>query len=381
MSDKFNFTGSGKVLFGEGKFKELLSLTEMAHSILICGKSFKKTQQYTSIKDKVYKEFTISGEPEPETINNITASVKGKIKSVIAVGGGSSLDAGKAVAAMCQSEGLIEDYLEGLGTKEPTGKTLPVIAIPTTAGTGSEATKNAVICSRGEKGYKKSLRHDNYIPQFVIIDPLLYINCPSQIMSSCGMDAFCQLLESYISTGSNFYTDTLAWKGITIFIDSFADLCTGEIKNIDKMGEIAFAAYLSGITLANAGLGTVHGIAGPMGGFYEIPHGTACGTLLPVVIKRTVEKLYLEKRSDTLEKIDKIGSYILKKTPEKSDKTPADALNEMLDQWLIQLKIPRLSVFAIDIRGAEKIASHSGNKNNPIQFRTDEIKEMIISRI
>jgi len=381
MSDNFNFIGSGKVLFGQGKFSQVKSIVDLKNSVLICGRSFTSTEQYKSIRNNVYEEFLISGEPDPDTIDRITRTIKGKITSVISVGGGSCLDAGKAVAAMCMSEGSVEDYLEGVGREVPSGKTLPMIAIPTTAGTGSEATKNAVICRRGINGYKKSLRHDNYIPRTVIIDPDLYINCPKEIMSSCGMDAFCQLLESYISTGSNQYTDILAWKGLTIFIDSFISLIKGNPKEPKLMGEIAFAAYLSGITLANAGLGTVHGIAGPMGGFFEIPHGTACGTLLPEVIKRTVNELYLQKDSESIKKIERLGTYILENTNIEKKNTPSSALINLLEEWLIELNIPRLSTFGIKSSDSVKIATSSGNKNNPVQFSSDEINEIITSRI
>ena len=381
MVENFSFIGSGKLLFGINKFQELSNLATFEKSALICGSSFLRTEQYQSIKNRIQFQFTISGEPDPETIDKITRGIKGKVEMVITVGGGSALDAGKAIAAMCCSEGSIEDYLEGVGTKKPNGKTLPMIAIPTTAGTGSESTKNAVICRRGRDGYKKSLRHDNYIPPIVIMDPLLYTKCPVQIMSSCGMDAFCQLLESYISSNANFYTDMLAWRGLEIFIESFVNLCTSDIKDPDTMGQIAYAAYLSGITLANAGLGTVHGIAGPMGGFFDIPHGTACGTLLPEVMKRTIDSLYNNKPNESLEKLEKLGLYILNHKSTPLSNKPAYAVTELLDDWLSKLKIPRLSAFGISEQNIEKIAINSGNKYNPVQFTTEEIQEILLKRI
>jgi len=382
MIENFTHIGSGKLIFGSGEFSKISELVKLEDSLLVCGNSFLKSNQYKNIKQYVKFQKTISGEPEPEVIDRITTEVKGKILYVIAIGGGSVLDAGKAIAAMCCSEGSVEDFLEGVGTKKPNGKTLPMIAVPTTAGTGSEATKNAVICRRGEEGYKKSLRHDNYIPRLIIIDPELYRNCPGEIMSSCGMDAFSQLLESYISDSASMYTDTLAWQGLTLFIKNFVELCTSDTKDREVMGNIAFAAYLSGITLANAGLGTVHGIAGPMGGFYDIPHGTACGTLLPEVIERTVEKLYREKDGGkSLKKLEKLGLYIQEQTGSCRPDNPAYAVSEMLNSWLDKLNIPRLSPFGIDKSAAKKIASASGNKNNPVQFSKEEILEIIYSRL
>ena len=377
MEKSFNFIGSGKLLFGRGKFSEISTLTELSNCLLLCGHSFLKTHQYKIMDNLVKFQFIISGEPDPESVDRITSEVKNKITAVIAIGGGSVLDAGKAVAAMCCAEGSVEDYLEGVGTLVATGKTLPVIAVPTTAGTGSEATKNAVICRRGKSGYKKSLRHDNYIPPFIIMDPELYINCPLPIMSSCGMDAFCQLLESYISTKATDFTNLLAWNGLTIFIEYFLNLCKGISKNTETMGKIAFAAYLSGITLANAGLGTVHGIAGPMGGFFDIPHGTACGTLLPEVLKKTIDRLYSENPGEHLNKLEKLGTYIINHHKTKAQKKPAYAVYDLINKWLIELEIPGLSQFGITESDGEKIALASGNKNNPVQFSTEEIREII----
>ncbi len=382
MIENFSYLGSGKLLFGNDEFSKLLTNTNLEEALLVCGNSFRKTAQFKSIEKSVKFQRTISGEPDPETIDSITAEVKGKIQTVIAVGGGSALDAGKAIAAMCCCEGSVEDFLEGVGTKQPNGKTLPMIAIPTTAGTGSEATKNAVICRQGEKGYKKSLRHDNYIPQQIIIDPQLYIHCPSEIMGSCGMDAFCQLLESYISTGANILSDALAWRGLTLFIENFSELCLSENRDSEQMGYIAFAAYISGITLANAGLGTVHGIAGPLGGFYPIPHGIACGTLLPEVMRRTITRLHMDDpKQSVIVKLENLGRYIKKNSSVSPDEKPAFAVCQLMDQWLVDFKIPRLSQFGIVETDLEKIATASGNKNNPIQFTKDEIKEIIKTRL
>lgn len=382
MGERFSYWGSGKLVFGDGEFSRLQSWGTLEEALLVCGNSFRKTKQYKSIKNTVKFQKTISGEPDPDTIDRITSEVKGKIQSVIAVGGGSVLDAGKAIAAMCCSEGSVEDYLEGVGTRQPGGQTLPMTAIPTTAGTGSEATKNAVICRRGEKGYKKSLRHDNYIPPLIIIDPELYIHCPFEIMSSCGMDAFCQLLESYISTGANILSDALAWRGLTLFIENFSELCLSENRDSGQMGRIAFAAYLSGITLTHAGLGTVHGIAVPLGGFYPIPHGTACGTLLPEVMRRTIERLHIDSpQQDVIIKLEKLGSHIEKNSAIRPGKNPAFAVCELMDRWLTDLKIPGLSQFGIVEADLEKIAAASGNKNNPVQFSKNEIVEMIRARL
>lgn len=374
MVENYSFLGSGKLIFGSQRFRDLPSLAPLNKAALICGNSFLKTEQYQEIKSSIKYQYTITGEPGPDVIDNIVSEIKGSVDYIVAVGGGSSLDAGKAVAAMCCSEGSVEDFLEGVGTKQPNGKTLPMVAVPTTAGTGSEATKNAVICRRGPEGYKKSLRHDNYIPSLVIIDPELYLTCPSQTMASCGMDAFSQLLEAYISTGANSYTDTLAWKGLTLFLENFPALIRGEEGKEEAMGKIAFAAYLSGICLANAGLGTIHGIAGPLGGYFDIPHGTACGTLLPEIMKRTVERNYVPK-------LEKLGRFIQEKNLLEESFGPAETVIKLLENWLEELRIPALSQFGITEGDVEKITAASGNKNHPVPFSKEEIASVIRARL
>jgi len=376
MVEDFSFSGPGRLLFGPGRISELPNLTDLKSALLVCGNSFQKSKQGSSLKRDTAFTSIVTGEPDPGLVDAITREVKGKITSVIAVGGGSVIDTGKAVAAMCCCSGSVEEYLEGVGSQIPSGETLPLIAVPTTAGTGSEATMNAVISRRGSKGYKKSLRHENFIPKVALIDPELYLSCPDPLLASCGLDAFSQLLESYISTKSNIYTDILAWKGLTLFLDHFQDLFKNREKDISKMGHIAFAAYLSGISLANSGLGTVHGIAGPLGGFFEIPHGTACGTLMPQIMRETAEKLSSSKERsalNALEKLDRLGRYI--KGEDRHE------FLDLLDSWLNELKIPKLSSFGISKGDISKIVSASGNKNNPYQFTSDEMKSLMVARL
>ena len=314
----FTFAANKKILFGSGKSSVLTTLFTSGENVLfLTGHSVKETPLFESLRktlenaDIQISFETVRGEPSPEIIDRITDAYRNRaLSSVLALGGGSVLDAGKAVSAMLCEEGTITDYLEGIGTKEPSGKKIPFYALPTTSGTGSECTKNAVISSPGPEGFKKSLRHDNYIPDVAIIDPDWTESLPAQIGASCGMDAFSQLLESYLSTQASPVTDCLARSGLESFFRSFTAILDGQATKAER-ADIALGAAISGLTLANAGLGTVHGIAGVLGGLFPIPHGSACGLLMPPVMRQTLSVLLDRNPSHpSLVKAADLGCYL-----------------------------------------------------------------------
>jgi len=214
------------------------------------------------------RRYPVSGEPSPEVVDRIAASLEADV--VVAIGGGSAIDAGKAVAAMAEEGGSIVDYLEEVGTKPPTGRRRFLVAVPTTAGTGSEATANAVISRVGASGFKKSLRHEGYIPDIALIDPELALDCPPAVTAASGLDAITQLLEGFVSTGGNPLTDALGRSGLATAGRSFSRAV--HEGDLIARSAMAYAAYLSGVILAIAGLGIVHGIASPLGGAYPVPH-------------------------------------------------------------------------------------------------------------
>jgi len=304
---------------------------------------------------------------------------------VISIGGGSVIDAGKAISAMIPKNDEIMNYLEGVGNKNHDGEKIPFIAIPTTSGTGSEATKNAVISEIGPNGFKKSLRHDNLVPDVAIIDPDLIISCPPSITAACGLDAFTQLLEAYTSSKSSPMTDALAYSGIKHMKNNIIPVYSNEASDLNVRAEMAYGSLLSGITLANAGLGIIHGLASPIGGYFEIPHGVICGTLLSEATKMNIKKLNEQglDGKEGLRKYAQIGALIAEEPSFKDKKINnyCSILISTLEKWTKQLKLDRLGKYGIKIEDVDKIIAKTGIKNNPVVLNNDEIKTIVINRI
>ena len=164
----------------------------------------------------------VSGEPSPAFVDDVVARHRAKLPAcVIAIGGGSAIDAGKAISAMLAQEGSVRDFLEGMETRTHDGRKVPFIAVPTSSGTGAEATKNAVLSEVGPGGFKRSLRHDNFVPDIALVDPALTLSCPAPVTSACGLDALTQLLEAYVSTQASPMTDALALSGLQAVASGF----------------------------------------------------------------------------------------------------------------------------------------------------------------
>lgn len=381
-----------ELFFGNGKFDllpDLISRYGKRALIITGGISFEKSGRLDELKKNAEQKglelfiYRVMSEPAPAVIDEAVVIYRRyNLDCVVSIGGGSSLDSGKAVACMLKEEGSISEYLEGIGSKKPTGRKLPFIAVPTTAGTGSEATKNAVITERGVSGFKKSLRHDLFVPDIALIDPGLASGLPSATTAYCALDALSQLIEAYISDNSNLFTDSLAERAICCALDSIMPLCHDGRDEIIFRSNMAYAAYISGIVLANAGLGLCHGIAGPMGGYYDIPHGIACANIIVPSLKFSLRKFSDDVNSFGvyIKKLSKVGNYISGQTG-KSDLYYAEFLNSSLGQWVEKLGIPRLSSFMIDYEGAEKIARSSESKNSPVKAGFDDFKAIISERI
>lgn len=390
MMRSFQFSGTPKIIFETGGLSRLPGIAAGYGSrmILITGsKSFIGSQQFSELSHVLsekkidFRIVRIPGEPTPEMIDEAVFAYRHfNADIVVAIGGGSVMDAGKAISAMLTVEGSIVDFLEDVGTREHPGTKIPFIAVPTTSGTGSEATKNAVISRSGKGGFKKSLRNDNFVPDIALVDPGLTVGCPPTITASSGMDCFSQLVEAYLSTKSGVYTDVLAMEAIkAVKLYLFRAYSDGE--DIDARTGMSFAALTSGLCLANAGLGAVHGFASSIGGLYDIPHGLVCGTLMAITNEINVRKL-LSGSSDNvaLRKYAELGRLFLE-DGNRSDEYYIEGFITFLHELAERLKLPGLKEAGVKKEDIPAISVATGMKNNPVKLEISDITEILERRL
>ncbi|NLA47887.1 MAG: iron-containing alcohol dehydrogenase [Bacteroidales bacterium] len=391
MIKSFRFSKLPLIIFGRGKVRELPALISHFGSrvLLVSGRhlsgdafsGFSLAEAVQGEGKTEMERLIVSGEPSDRLIDDaVSLYRKDPPDLIVSVGGGSVLDAGKAVSAMLTVEGSVKDYLEGVGSGSHPGTKIPFIAVPTTSGTGSEATKNSVISGTGEGGFKKSLRHDNFVSDIALVDPELTISCPPEVTAASGMDCFTQLTEAYLSTGSNEYTDALATEGLKAVKSSLLRAYRNG-KDSDARTGMAFAALTSGICLANAGLGVVHGFASAAGAMYDIPHGLICGTLMAASNEMTVSRLREKSGSQPfLGKYASLARLFLDDAGGKSDDRLIDEFIEYLYELTAELSLPGLRQAGIGEDGLEKIALNTESKNNPVKLETGDLTAILQKR-
>lgn len=388
----FQFYRTPRVRFGAGVFAALAdeaarfgerALVVTGRNSLRAGGGLDRLLRWLDERSLAHSLVETSGEPSPELIDETVAAFRDRsISVVLAVGGGSVVDAGKAISAMLPCGGSVRDYLEVVGDREHSGEKLPFIAVPTTAGTGSEATKNAVLSRVGEDGFKRSLRHDHFVPELAVIDPELALSCPRETTAACGMDALCQLLEAYVSTQASPMTDGLVLGGLRCAAEDLVPACTNGATNVAARASMAYASFISGVALANAGLGVVHGFAAPIGGFFPIPHGVVCGSLLAPAVRVTIEKLRKgdPEGAPALEKFATAGALLARRPPGDVSGDCA-ALVDALYGLTERLAIPRLSDYGVSASDCDRIIEHAGSKNNPVSLDREEMREILLERV
>lgn len=320
--------------------------------------------------------FIVQGEP---TIKEVQAGAEmarsAKCDFVVGIGGGSAMDSGKAIAALATNPGDPLDYLEVIGKNQPlTNAPLPLIAIPTTAGTGSEVTRNAVLSSP-EHRVKVSLRHPLMLAKIALIDPQLTYGLPADLTASTGMDALTQVIEPFTCNATNPLVDALCREGITRSARSLRKVYV--TNDTTAREDMALASLFGGLALANAKLGAVHGFAGPLGGMFPIPHGVCCATLLPHTMAVNLKALReRQPDGDSLQRYTEVAQMVTGKPNATAD----DGVAWVHDLCAV-LNIPPLSEFGITQADfptiIEKSAKASSMKGNPITLTDDEMADIL----
>jgi len=392
----FTISRLPRISYGSGRINEVPALAAVYGStaLLVTGKqSFRATPFWPALTEALnakglhWLHFSVSGEPSPMLVDEAVSRFRSEgIDVVIAIGGGSVLDAAKAIAGLLPHGNSVMDHLEGVGRNIPYhGPSIPYIAVPTTAGTGSEATKNSVLSIQGANGFKKSFRDECLIPEYAVIDPDLLASCPRELIAADGMDAFTQLLESYVSLKANPFTDALAWSGLCAFKEGFFAAWEGiEPAAGHGRGAMAYASLLSGITLAQVGLGSVHGLASPLGAYFPIPHGVACGTLVSAATEVNVMALQeREPGTPALSKYAQVGRLLTGRA-ELDDTEARGALTAVLAEWSECLQLSRLNGYGISPADFPLIVANSRGSSmltNPIVLTDAEIESILMRRL
>ncbi|MGB0713697.1 MAG: iron-containing alcohol dehydrogenase [Gammaproteobacteria bacterium] len=353
------------------------------------GRSFHEGPHWQPLIDGLaeggleWRQTRVTDEPSPELVDGAVAEhAPWRPEVVIGIGGGSVLDAAKAIAGLLPHGNSVMDHLEGVGRGIPyTGPATPFIAVPTTAGTGSEATKNAVLSVRGTDGFKKSFRHDELVPRLALVDPSLLAGLPRHLMGAQGMDAFTQCLESYVSLRANPMTDALAWSGMKAFQEGFFKALDGDPQGHAR---IAHGSLMSGICLAQTGLGSVHGLASPLGAFFPIPHGVVCGTLVAEATEINIRALR-ERAPDSpaLEKYARVGAMLAGTHFHGQDVGHAQ-LVKILRAWQNKLELSPIGDYGMGEADIPRVVAHcrgGSMQTNPLVLGDDELSELLRRRM
>lgn len=380
---EFEFATAGRILFGQGCAAKLAG--EAAglgkRALVLTGSS---RRRWSGLVDEIERAgtecriFSVQDEPTVELVRlALDLARDGEpCDTVVAIGGGSVIDTGKAVAAMLTNPGRIEDYLEVVGAGQPlTERPAPCIAVPTTAGTGAEVTRNAVL-GVPSMGVKVSLRSPLMLPVLALVDPLLTRGLPPGVTAVSGLDALTQLLEAFVSKRANPFTDSLCREGLAragrSLVRAFRDGSDSAARE-----DMALAALFSGLALANAGLGAVHGIAGPLGGMIGAPHGTICAALLPHVTRANIRALERSGHNSTA-----LVRYLeaVRLITENGGDSLESGINR-IEALCRELGVKGLASLGLHQgiipEAVEKSRRASSMKGNPVELSSGELTEVL----
>lgn len=388
----FTLSRLPRIVFGAGSIGQLApEIGRLGRRALVVtgARSFRSGPRWAPLMAALAAEgvavetLAVTGEPSPDLVDGAVAQWHGSgIEVVVGIGGGSALDAAKAIAGLLPSGASVMDHLEIVGRGIPYGgPALPLVAVPTTAGTGCEATRNAVISRIGPDGFKRSFRHDALMPALALVDPDLLEGAPRAVLAANGMDAFTQLMESFTSTRANPMTDALAWAGLEAVAQGFMAALDGRPEGRERM---AFAAMVSGICLAHTGLGAVHGLASPLGALFPIPHGAVCGTLVAAATHANIEALVeRDPFGPALPKYGRLGGLLMGHA-RVCGGDGLVMLEDTLERWVEDLEMPRLSAFGMTEGDIPRVVAASGGtsmQTNPLVLSPDELAGILRERL
>jgi len=380
---QFEFATATRILFGEGRVREVAPAAQRwgCRALLVTGRTPERSD---SLRDDLAAAgvaamiFVAEGEPTIDLVRRGVAFAREeRCDLVISCGGGSAIDAGKAMAGLLSNPGDLVDYLEVVGRGKPLEcPAAPFIAVPTTAGTGSEVTRNAVL-GVPERQVKVSLRSPWLLPRLAVVDPVLTLGVPPAVTAHTGLDVLTQLIEAYVSIRANPLTDGFCQEGIERAARSLRR-AFHEGHDLAARRDMSLAALLSGLALANAGLGVVHGFAGPMGGKFPAPHGALCAAILPYGMEINLRALRARTpQSDALRRYGHVSRLLTGRT-----NATAEAGIEWVRDTCRELEIPPLATYGMseqDIPTLIAEASQSSSmKGNPLVLTPEELREVLM---
>jgi alcohol dehydrogenase class IV len=380
---KFEFATATRILFGAGRLSEVGEIAKILgkRALVVTGHNPKRAERLLTLlgKEKVDSTiFAVTGEPKVETVcAGMEHARKRACDFVISLGGGSAIDAGKAIAAMLRNDGDLLDYLEVIGRGQPLQQaSAPFVAIPTTAGTGSEVSRNAVLGSPQHK-LKVSLRSAFMLPTVALVDPELTYDLPQTLTASTGLDALTQLIEPYVCSRVNPLTDVISLDGLNRIARSLRDAYEKGSNLPAAREDMAAASLCGGLALANAGLGAVHGFAGLIGGMFPAPHGAVCAALLPAVIRVNLRALRERQPGNpVINRYEQVARLLTNHPDAKAD----DSI-EWVQGLVRDFQIPQLRTYGIGSEHIDelvsKVSNASSTKANPIVLTSAELREVL----
>ncbi|HUR58983.1 MAG TPA: iron-containing alcohol dehydrogenase [Opitutaceae bacterium] len=379
---RFEFATAGRIIFGAGALAEIPAFVRDLgrRPLVVTGRDPRRAERLLALLASAGVAphiFAVAQEPSIDDVNRGTAEGRSaECDCVIGFGGGSALDAGKAIAALLTNGGELLDYLEVVGRAQPLPRpAAPYLAIPTTAGTGSEVTRNAVLGSPAHR-VKVSLRSPHLLPRVALVDPDLTHALPPALTAATGLDALTQLIEPYVSPRANPFTDALATDGIRRVARSL-QRAVDEPQHAAAREDMALGSMFGGLALANAGLGAVHGFANPLGGMFPAPHGAVCGALLPPVMEINLRALRARDGSgETVRRYDEVARLLTGRPQAQAD----DGVR-WVRALVIAAKVPALGTYGFtraDLPAVcDAAAKASSMKANPVLLTRGELEEIL----